>query len=457
MSFSVPLPDVLLAPLIESAGDTLRALEATDVPSSLRHLQGFDRRGLMHGPAPRQVLTTLERNDTFREKVIEQFRERSEVAAMLDEWDVAHAVRLVDAAEARGDLALLASALWAARPEGCEYGLGLVHAQHERNQRERTENAELQAQARTVDASDEARRRADAARMAAETELERVERELRDERRARRAREDEALADANTARRSAEGIGAQLGQAQAALHDTEGRLTREARRVKELEESLRVSREEADALRGKQSVLPAVDARALTKAAAAARDLASTIEDVAHRTASETVARPKAKAAGKVAKAAPRAPARRTTPALPGGVLADSAMGAEAMLRTEGVNVVVDGYNVTKRAWPDATAREQRERLAIALAALHTRLGCSSTVVFDGDGTTGPTGIRRRGLRVLFSGPGDEADDIVVQEVARLPKRVPVVVASSDAWVREHAEKEGAVVISAAALLAVFR
>jgi predicted RNA-binding protein with PIN domain len=139
--------------------------------------------------------------------------------------------------------------------------------------------------------------------------------------------------------------------------------------------------------------------------------------------------------------------------------VADSAAGADAMLRTNGVTLVVDGYNVAKRAWPDASPSEQRERLAMALTALHARTKCSSTVVFDGANSAAePVPVlRRRGLRVLFSAAGEEADDVVVREVAKLSKRVPVVVASSDAWVREHAEKEGAVVISSATLLTVLR
>jgi hypothetical protein len=185
-----------------------------------------------------------------------------------------------------------------------------------------------------------------------------------------------------------------------------------------------------------------------------ARQLAGTIDDIARRTATSAAPRTSSKQGRG---AAPRAPARRVAPDLPPGVVADSAGGAEAMLRTEGITVIVDGYNVAKRAWPDATPGDQRERLALALAALHTRLGCSSIVVFDGDSTTGPAGIRRRGLRVLFSGADEEADDVVVREVNRLPKRIPVVVASSDAWVREHAEKNGAVVIGADTLLAITR
>ena len=46
----VAVPDALLLPLIEVAADTLRELEAGDVPASLRPLHGFDRRG-----APRRA------------------------------------------------------------------------------------------------------------------------------------------------------------------------------------------------------------------------------------------------------------------------------------------------------------------------------------------------------------------------------------------------------------------
>jgi predicted RNA-binding protein with PIN domain len=77
--------------------------------------------------------------------------------------------------------------------------------------------------------------------------------------------------------------------------------------------------------------------------------------------------------------------------------------------------------------------------------------------VFDGDGS-GPHGpIRRGGVRVVFSDAGEEADEVVLREVQALPKAVPVVVASSDAWVREQTEQEGAVVIAADALLAFLR
>ena len=132
--------------------------------------------------------------------------------------------------------------------------------------------------------------------------------------------------------------------------------------------------------------------------------------------------------------------------------MADSVPGVQAMLRA-GVVVVVDGYNVSKTAWPDATLAVQRESLARALDGLHLTTGAEVVVVFDGDGTRHWSNLRRPGLRVVFSDPGVEADTVVVDLVTRAPAGAPVVVVSSDRWVHEHAERRGAVVVSSATLV----
>ncbi|MGH9009308.1 MAG: NYN domain-containing protein [Acidimicrobiia bacterium] len=97
----------------------------------------------------------------------------------------------------------------------------------------------------------------------------------------------------------------------------------------------------------------------------------------------------------------------------------------EAMIRTPGVAVIIDGYNVSMLAWPDAKAAEQRDRLCDALAEFQLRFRCEVTVVFDGAEVPGVRPMRRRGLRIVFSAAGQEADEVVVGEVMFRPRRCP--------------------------------
>jgi len=124
-----------------------------------------------------------------------------------------------------------------------------------------------------------------------------------------------------------------------------------------------------------------------------------------------------------------------------------------AMVRTPGLAVIVDGYNVSMLAWPEATAAEQREWLCDALAEFQARFRCEVTVVFDGAEVHGVRPLRRRGLRVLFSAAGQEADEVLVGEVMFRTEDVPVIVVSSDREVQAAAEAEGATVLNSGALL----
>lgn len=127
------------------------------------------------------------------------------------------------------------------------------------------------------------------------------------------------------------------------------------------------------------------------------------------------------------------------------------------MLRTRGVQLIIDGYNVSMEGWPDTPVADQRERLVAALARLHLRLRCDVIVVFDGADVTVAQPIRRPGVKVLFSSDGEKADPVVVREVARLPATTSAIVVSSDQWVRDHAAEEGAQVVSSRVLLQVLR
>ena len=135
----------------------------------------------------------------------------------------------------------------------------------------------------------------------------------------------------------------------------------------------------------------------------------------------------------------------------------DSADALDAMLRTRGVQLVVDGYNVSMAGWHDDAPALQRERLVAALERLHLRLRADVVVVFDGADVEVGAAPRRTGVRVVFTSGDEEADPVVIREVERLALTTPAIVASSDGWVREHAEAVGATVVPSAALLDVLR
>jgi predicted RNA-binding protein with PIN domain len=452
------VPELLLMPLIEIAADVLRELEPVDVPPSLRQLHGFDRRGLLAGPAPRQLRRAMANDAGFGERVVERFVARSEVEGMLGEWSAETAPTAIADAAARGDLPLVVSALWAARPPGYAFGLGIavvLDAQLRERQREADAGKSL-AQERA--AVEEARRRAETARLVAEANATKAEQELQKERTARRTREDEAIAAAAAAQRQADMLQTQLDQANAVAEEQQNVATRASQRARSLEDDLRRLRADTRELRARAensvSKLGERDDKTLSDAATAARQLSVSLDALQRRIRESATTEPKPP---DLDLSRESAPTRRTRPNLPKGLMAETPAGIEAMLATRDVVLIVDGYNIGHRAWADATAADQRERLGIAMTALSRRLGCEVVLVFDGDGSGPHAALRRGGVRVLFSDAGQEADEVVLREVEDRPRRVPVVVASSDAWVREHATDQGAIVVGADALTKLIR
>lgn len=129
-----------------------------------------------------------------------------------------------------------------------------------------------------------------------------------------------------------------------------------------------------------------------------------------------------------------------------------------------GTILLVDGYNVSMWLWPDVAATEQRARLVDALSELAARTGVEPWVVFDGsdEGGPPPAGGRsprpaRSPVKVRFSAPGVEADDVILELVDELPAARPVVVASDDRRVRDGADQGGAHVIGVGQLARLVR
>lgn len=145
-----------------------------------------------------------------------------------------------------------------------------------------------------------------------------------------------------------------------------------------------------------------------------------------------------------------RAAPRRRPTTLPPAVFEDSAAAAAHLVRVPGMLVLVDGYNAAMAIWPGIELEHLRQRLVDALAELAARAGPEVHVVFDGADLAGS--FARPGgkvpVRVTFSPPDIEADDVILDLVDARPFERPVVVASSDRRVQDGARSRGANVVS---------
>lgn len=191
--------------------------------------------------------------------------------------------------------------------------------------------------------------------------------------------------------------------------------------------------DDADHRAGPDSVDPAE----IAEVARSVRELADRLEDLLPAEAPDTPVRPHG-----------RRPLR-----LPGGVIASSADAAEFLLRSDAV-VLVDGYNVAKLAWPSRSLEAQRNQLLDALENVARRFGSDITVVFDGASVVGAHAARRRLVRVVYSPEGVIADDVIRDEVRRLPAARAVVVVTNDAEIVADVRALGANVVPSNALIA---
>ncbi len=149
----------------------------------------------------------------------------------------------------------------------------------------------------------------------------------------------------------------------------------------------------------------------------------------------------------------PAAEGRRTPTSPLGG--ADPAL-LEHHLAMPRARLVVDGYNVSKRAWPTASLEAQRQRLAGGLASLVARTGAETTVVFDAAETDHrPPVMAPRGERVVYSPRGVIADDVIRDLVSVEPEGRVVLVVTADRAVATDVAADGARVVDPEALIAV--
>ena len=226
----------------------------------------------------------------------------------------------------------------------------------------------------------------------------------------------------------------------------------EARHARDREAALRVKLDAlaADAARSPEpdveepavATAPAVDVDEIDAIVRSVRELADRL-DGAIRPATD-----------RGSEAGSRPGATRRPIRLPGGVIATSAAAAEYLLRSDAA-VLIDGYNVAKLGWPSERLDDQRRRLLDGLENAARRFGSDITVVFDGAAVVGAHADRRRMVRVTYSPEGVTADDVIRDEVRRLPPTRAVVVVTNDAEIVADVRAHGANVVPSNALLAV--
>lgn len=451
-----PVPETLLAPILDVAAATLGDFDG-ELPAVLRPLAGFDPRRLGSGPARQQLRRALDVDPAFRGEVVERFLALDEAASVLASWSASLSLRRADEAAERSDLPLLASVLYAAKPEGWSFGLGVICVVFDRKRADKERADDAKAREMQSATFGEARRRAEEARDDAHVTVARLEAQLRDERKDRRDRElkaDRAIEDAT--RRESESA-AKIEATDLTVSDAEARLARESIRAREAEQQLRDLRREVrqrEQDRAQRGGLDASELRLLADAASEAQRLATRLDGLTKITRHVASADPVGPAATNDARTGGKA--RRTQVPCPPGLVSGTAEGLDAMLRTRSVQLVVDGYNVSMSGRADAPIAEQREWLIGALGRLHLRLRCAIVVVFDGADVDTPP-ARQTGVKVVFSAGGEKADPVVVREVAAHPATTPAIVVSSDLWVQEHSEAEGAVAVPAEALVELLK
>lgn len=422
------LPGPVRLRVVAAASETLGALKDDEVPGPLRTFRGWapPKRTRL---AATQLALAVERDVTFRQRVHARLRDATpELAEAL----------AAGAVPAAADPVEVATLAYLGRTPGWAGLVAVAGAEHDRTvaaaagDRAAGELARLREEVqRTRLAGEERARGLTADLEALRGQLAAVQKELREERGARRRAERVAAA----AEGSATAARAEAADAVAAAEEREARARSLQAEAEAALTAVRTAAREGRNLgdtRARLLLDTVVDAVAGLR-----RELA--LPPVTDRPADlVTALRPGDAAVG--------APGQ--------GLLPDDPVLLDQLLGLPQVHLVVDGYNVTKTGYPGLSLEDQRSRLVAGLAALAARSGAEVTCCFDGASLPGRVpAVGARGVRVLFSGPDEIADELIRRLVRAEPAGRPVVVVSSDREVADAVRRSGARPVSAAALV----
>ncbi|MGH3498199.1 MAG: NYN domain-containing protein [Nocardioidaceae bacterium] len=422
------LPEAVRARVVSLATEALGSIPAESVPAPLRRIASFAP-GRRARAAATPMAVALE-DDDFRRRVDAQVRLAHPELAALASLHRASAADPVD----------VASTAYLLRPDDWVQTLRAAMEQVERRE-QTTESGRGAADARHVS-----------------RQLEQSRTQLREERQRHREQLASLKKDNAELRRriathrqriaSAEAdAGAQTSEAQA-VRDAAGR------QVANAEAEARRLRARVTELEAESATLRRAERESRTAATVRARVLLDTLVDAASGLRRELALPPVDVLPADPVSARERPVSTAATRSLP----ADDPTWLKRLLELPKVHLVVDGYNVTKLAWPELSLSQQRTRLMRELAPVAARSGAEVTVVFDGaDLGHTPTVKAPRGVRVRFSPPGVIADDVIRDLVAAEPADRAVAVVSTDREVAEGVRRSGAQAVESAALVRLLR
>ena len=423
-----PLPEVVRTRVVALAAESLGAMPADQLPASLKRVASFapGRRAKLAGS---QIAGVIETDEVFRDRLAVQVRARAaELAQALDDGTTPAAADPVE----------LAAVAYLLRPEGW---VGVVERAADVADVERhlAANRELAQQGerlrRQLDEALEELRESRERNRQQVGGLKAENSELRHKLGDTRTRLKAAEERARSAESRAEGV---AGQASAATAATEAELRRLRGRVEELEKEVAAARRADRAEKGEGTLR--------------SRLLLDTLLETAQGLRRE-LALPPVEGSPADAVEADVAQQGSRIPSSHGSLASDDPALLDQLLALPRVHLIVDGYNVTKTAWPDSSLETQRDRLLNGLAPLAARTQAEVTVVFDAaDKGERPLVKRPRGVRVLYSPFGVIADDVIRQLVAAEPTGRPVVVVTSDQAVARDVQRDGARTVAAGAL-----
>jgi predicted RNA-binding protein with PIN domain len=455
---SEPLPTVpepLLAGYLDAALATLRAADQAELPGPLRQYQTWTPKRLKNPRVLGVVRRTLDLDESFRKAVDERVLDEEEAlvrlvragrhAEALASGETPEAVARVGIAlgqegQAAVQAAVAAAAANQAREEAAAVRSALAGAESQLDaarERAETEAAAARTARDELRAARDELRRVERERKALAERIEGLERELAQSASALRAAKEEAAAE----RRRMSGRAAELQARLAESQRNERALRRSAGQVDP------AVAEAVGALERDLSVLRRVTGLGDGRGGGGGTGAPS---GVAGGGGAGT-GRPAATAGPATA----RPPERRPLD-VPGGRGQDDPETLAAWMATDGVLVLVDGYNVTKhpQGFAERGLEDQRTLLLDLCRRLARRFGAEVTVVFDG-GTVGPipTRLPLGPVEVVFTDPGRTADDEIVVRVNAAPAERPVVVVTSDNELRSRVGALGATVARSPALL----